>query len=220
MRAKILSLNIGGPTPMIWGEKSILSSMHKKPVAGPLVVSETAIEGDSFENPKFHGTIDSVLYAYGLTSIEKFLVRIGRTLSDFNYGDTGETLTLDHFDESEISVGDVFQIGEVTAQATWPRIPCAKVNFRFQHADGQKEMIASGVSGVYFRILKPGKILKTDVVERVKTSDVPFLISDVYSKIFGGGIGQPEIDLAKKNGAFPAREIAKWETRFGAKAGV
>ncbi len=209
MTSKIISLNIGDPQAMVWNGKSIHSSMHKHPVAGPLVVHFDRIEGNSFANPNFHGTHDSVLYAYGIPSALKFMKLIGGT--EYVAGATGETLTLNEFDEAQISVGDIFEVGSVLAQATYPRIPCGKVNFRMQHPEGQRAMQLCGASGVYFRILREGIISAHDTVTRVEKSKNIFLISDLYHKIvYNEKFTPDELQTALSIEAFPKRLIEKY----------
>lgn len=210
MVAKILSVNIGGPAQMEWQGKSILSSMLKHPVPGPIKVLLDRVEGNTFANPQAHGAIHSVLYAFGIPSAQLFADRLG--IKSYVPGSTGETLTLDQFDETEISVGDVFEIGEVIAQATYPRIPCGKVSYRMQNKDGQQAMIDCGRSGVYFRILKPGLISATDLVKRTKQSQYPFKISRLYQLIVSGERPTPEeFEIASNNPAFVAGQIKRWE---------
>lgn len=202
MKSQILSLNVAHPREMSFAGKTIRSSMLKDPVPGPLQVSKTSIEGDSFANPKFHGTVDSVLYALGQAQALEIMRLLGR--DSYKPGELGENLTLDNFDEREISVGDVFQIGTVVAQATFPRIPCGKVNFRLSHPDGQRCMQESGRSGVYFRILEPGTIDRSDSVERIEKSAQTFLISEVYKLVVAKNELTPEQkDSVFRNGAFP-----------------
>lgn len=208
MRARILSLNIGTPTPMEWGEKSILSSMKKSPVPGPLVVHLDRIEGNSFAQPQFHGTPDAVLYAFGLRSAAEFMKELGG--GEYAPGYTGETLTLDAFDEAEVNTGDVFRIGTVLARATYPRIPCVKINFRTQNADGQAAMQRCGRSGVYFRILEPGKIAATDAVERVERAKHPVSIHEIYRCLVKGEKLSPALaEAARANGSVPERLLKK-----------
>lgn len=209
MTPKILSLNIGHPAPMEWKGKSIVSSMKKHPVPGPLKVHTEYIEENTFAQPEFHGAPHSVLYAYGLKSALEFVKLLG--LTEYEPGTTGETVTLDELDEFEVSVGDKFRFGRVLAEATYPRIPCGKVNFRMQHERGQKAMQECGRSGVYFRILEPGEIAMGDQVQRVERARHTLLISDVYRIIVKGEKPSPEItEIARKNGALPKRILEKW----------
>src|SRR4051812_26327375 len=106
METTILSLNIGEPEQMEWLGKSVRSSMHKRPVKGPLVVHDDFIEGDSFANPNSHGTIDSVIYAFGLPSLNAYMKLLGR--ETYEPGSVGENITCAELDETQISVGDVF----------------------------------------------------------------------------------------------------------------
>lgn len=197
---------------MEWGDKSVTSSMLKHPIAGPLIVHADRIEGNVFANPQAHGTVDSVLYAFGMKSILHYMAQLGRT--DYVPGSAGETVTVDDLDEAEVSVGDIFQFGEVRAQAVYPRIPCGKVDIRMQHPEGQKLMQTCGRSGIYFRILKPGQIFKTDVVERVESNPHRFPISRLYQKMVNReSLTLEEMKLALANGAFPKRNLETWAER-------
>lgn len=208
MNSKIISLNVGESKVMNWNGRSVTSSMEKESVEGPLIVHSDRIEHNSFANPQFHGTIDSVLYAYGLSSAQKFVELLG--LKKYVPGATGETVTLDHFDETQISIGDVFSFGEVIAQATYPRIPCGKVSFRMQHENGQKAMQECGLSGVYFRILTPGKIHKTDVVKRIKLAEHRLMISDLYRiVIYKLKPTAEQLKIAEANGSLPTGTLEK-----------
>ncbi len=205
MKSQILSLNIGHPAEISWEGKSAVTSMHKTSVPGPLIVHLDHIEGDSFSNPVNHGTIDSVLYMMGQDALDAYGKLLGKKV---DFGDLGENLSLDALDETKISVGDIFQIGEVVAQATFPRIPCGKVNIRMQHPKGQQLLKDVGRSGIYFRILKPGKIYLQDQVARIEESKYPFLISELYQIWNQARFANAEIyERAVKNGAFMQKAL-------------
>jgi MOSC domain-containing protein YiiM len=207
LKAQILSLNVGLPKTIEWNGKSIETSMKKEPVS-QLTVRELSIDGDKFSNPNFHGTPDAVLYAFGVDALDAYFSKLGLS---YVHGDLGENLTLDRLDEREVSVGDVFKIGEVFAQATFPRIPCAKINFRLGHELGQKTMIETKRSGVYFRILKPGVIKMSDSFERVEKSETPFSIYEVYERMVGGvKVSDADRERVKANGTFPLDRIVRW----------
>lgn len=206
---KILSLNIGVPAEMDWNGKSIRSSMHKHPVPGPLVVHKDHIEGNTFANPAAHGTLDFLLYAYGMPSALSFVKRLGR--ETYPPGTSGETLTLEDFDEQKVSVGDVFRFGEVLAQANFPRIPCGKVNFRLQHPEGQRAMQECGRSGVYLRVLKPGKIALGERAELVEKAEVNFSIFELYQLVLRKeSPTEEQWQRIQANGAFPQKFVSQW----------
>lgn len=209
MNSKILSLNVGHPAPMEWQGKSILSSMRKTPVSGPLLVHRDRIEGNSFANPAAHGTPDFLLYAYGMPSALSFVKRIG--LDTYEPGSSGETVLLDDFDETKVSVGDIFSFGAVIAQACFPRIPCGKVNFRMRHEGGQRAMQECGRSGVYLRILQPGEIHVSDAVKKIESAAHVFSIFEVYQLVLRAEKPTAEqLERAQANGAFPQKFLDRW----------
>ena len=212
MKAQILSLNSGLPAVLEWQGKRSNSSMLRHPIEGPLVVHKLHIEGNSFGAPHIHGLEHAVLYAYGMKSALTFTQLLER--KTYEPGSVGENLTLDDLDETEVSVGDIFQMGEVVAQATSPRVPCGKVNLRMQHPEGQKAMQMCGRSGVYFRILQPGKVFKSDAVQRTVKSQNPFSIFEFYQTLLSGrNFKAEQIERALANGAFPEKLVSKWRAR-------
>jgi MOSC domain-containing protein YiiM len=208
LRTKVISLNAGGPETLEWNGQSAVTSMRKRQIQGDLNVLLGGVEGDSFANGKLHGLSHSAVYIYGLSSIRDYLSRLA--LNSYEPGALGENLTVEHLDESEVSAGDVFEVGGVTLEATFPRIPCAKLNIRMQHADGQKKMIACGRSGIYFRVLVPGAISPGSDLVRVHKADVQVPITELYARIAcGKGWNESErIKEVLQNRALPERLVS------------
>lgn len=207
MQANIISLNIGQPEEMFWDGKSVVSSMHRKPISGGLIVHKDHIDGDGFKNASVHGTIDSVIYLMGQDALEEYAKLLGKNVSA---GEAGENVTLDALDERAVAVGDEFRVGEVVFQATFPRIPCGKVNFRFQHAQAQNLMMALGRSGVYGKIIAPGKIKHTDKLVRTKMATNRISIAKVYDTWIRKDFPNPELfQSLKDNSAFPVGALQR-----------
>lgn len=209
MEIKILSLNCGVPELIEWEGRSVMTSMRRTPITGHLMVHRDYIEGNTFAAANLHGLEHSVLYVYGMKSAVAFVNRL--EIDKYDPGAVGENVTVDDLDETQVSVGDIFRIGDVLAQAVYPRIPCGKVNLRMQNAHGQKAMQECGRSGVYFRILKPGMIERSDPFTLYESAQHRFLISDLYNKMVNGiQLTRVEMELALANGAFPKKAIEKW----------
>jgi MOSC domain-containing protein YiiM len=213
MKARILSLNVGQPAEIRWRGKNVVSSMHKTPVDGSLLVSKRRVKGDRFADEELHGTPDRVLYALGVKQIEGYVRALG--LERYEPGSLGENITLDTLDERKISVGDIFKFGDVLAQATSPRFPCRKVNFQLRDPKALKTLHRCGNTGVYFRILKPGRIRRDSPVSRVKLAEHRFSIPKVYDKVMWlEAVTKKELETAVANGAFPADLIERWKRRL------
>lgn len=210
--AKVLSTNIGKPIDIFWNDKTINTSMQRLPT-NELEVYKQQIIGDSFNNFKHHGTDDSRVYAFGIDSMHSYYKTLG-VLTDLPYGTLGENLTMDKLDETEISVGDIFQVGSTVLQATYPRIPCVKLNFKLQNTNAQKAMFECGRSGVYFRVLTEGKIKPGDQLIKVSASPYPFLISEVYLKVYQNTWTPVDLFRIENNGSFPQTQIERIKTKI------
>ncbi len=213
MKAKILSLSVSQPEVLHWNGQTMTTSMNKRKVPH-LQVYEDHIEGDVFAHVGVHGVKDSILYIVSKTMGDQFFKKID--LGEYQYGAIGENILVDEFDEAEVSVGDIFRIGEVEVQATFPRKPCSKVNFRFQNPNAMKAMLDLQRSGVYFRVLKPGMIRMDDEVIRIKKSEAPFSIRETYILFTNQRLPtQNDYERLSKNSAIPAKQLKKIADMLG-----
>lgn len=178
-KMKILSLQVGAPKQYDWNGRSIQSSMLKTAVSS-LKVSLTNVEGDRFSNPQFHGTPDSVVYVMSKDTYTEMNNKLGLQLQP---GQLGENVTVDTLDEQHIEIGDIYQIGEVVMEATGPRIPCEKINFVTQNANGQMAFVEIQRPGVYFKIIETGEINSADQLQPLKKSGSGLSVSELYKYI-------------------------------------
>ena len=153
---KIISTNIGEPKTIEWRGKSIQTGIYKYPVPHPLFLGKEDVENDHVIDRRYHGGIDKACYLYSADHY-KYWQQLYPDL-DMPFGMFGENLTVEGLHEAEINIGDVFSIGEAVVQATQPRQPCFKLEFRFGNPDIQEQFINSGFPGVYLRVLIPGKV--------------------------------------------------------------
>lgn len=215
MKSTILSLTVSVPKQIEWKEKSINSSMQKIPVE-QLIISKTQVQGDVFGNAEVHGTEWSIVYIIAKTMGNAYFKKLGLP-SEYSFGRIGENICVDEFDESQIFVGDLFQIGDVLLEATFTRMPCHKLNVTFERPDAQNAMIDLQRAGVYFRVLKPGTIKKSDSVIRIKQVENSMSIQDVFL-LFSKKIPATAEHLQRlqDNPAFPEKFLKKLQTMVSA----
>ena len=120
---------------------------------------------------------DKALYAYPIEHYEYW--RRMLTNIEMSNGMFGENLTVDGLKESEVSIGDVFQIGSSKVIATQPRMPCYKLGVKFGRMDILKMFLASGRSGIYFKVLEEGEVGAGDTIEQIRKDPNGITISDV-----------------------------------------
>jgi MOSC domain-containing protein YiiM len=81
--------------------------------------------------------------------------------------------------EAQVNVGDVFRIGSSKVIATQPRMPCYKLGVKFGRMDVLKKFLASGRSGVYFKVLEEGEVGTGDPIIQIKKDTNRVGISDI-----------------------------------------
>lgn len=163
---RIISTNIGEPRIFKHRGKEVKTGLFKFPVEDPIFLGNEDVERDHVVDRRYHGGVDKACYLYSADHYE-YWQKMYPDL-EFNWGMFGENLTVEGLYESEINIGDVFQIGDVIVQATQPRQPCFKLEFRFNDKEIIRKFVDSGFSGVYVRVLKNGFVKTGDLMKRTE----------------------------------------------------
>ena len=176
---KLVSVNIGKVQTQPWREGT-LSALYKQPVKEVVSVGKFGLDGDEQADQKNHGGDDKAVFILPEVNYELFKIKQP-------FGFLGENLTISGLDETEVCLGDRFQIGNVLLEVTQPRSPCWKLGAQ---AESQAEWDSmsflkayseSGRVGFYCRVLAEGEI-ETDMSVNWLTRDesqpqAPFRIS-------------------------------------------
>jgi len=176
---KIVSLNIGKRTEIQWKGKTYTTGIFKSKVEGPLFLDLEDVENDVVIDRKHHGGIEQAVYAYGYNHYAYW--RSLYPSHQIDYGYMGENLTVSELEETEIHVGDIYKLGNAVVQVTKPRQPCFKLGIRFNDQSIVKQFWNTTKSGVYFRILKTGKIATGDEFVLIEKSTNSSSIADVFT---------------------------------------
>ena len=175
---KVISVNIGERKKIQWRKKTIETGIFKYPVEKPIFLDIEDVQNDNVVDRKHHGGIDQAVYAYG----ENHYVYWKELYPDldWHHGIFGENLTISNLEETDIHVGNIYQLGEAIIEATKPRQPCYKLGIRFNNPKVIKQFWNSTKCGVYFKILKTGHVAKNDtLILQEKAINTP-TIAEVY----------------------------------------
>jgi ferredoxin-NADP reductase/MOSC domain-containing protein YiiM len=154
---KLLSVSVGLPRAVPYGDEEIETAIFKTPVEGRVKVLPGGLEGDRQATPRVHGGVDMAVYAYPVDHYAYWEDELGR--AGLPHGQFGENLTVSGLTEENVHVGDIFRIGTARLQVTQPRIPCYRLGIRMEEeADFPKRFLLSGRLGFYFRILEEGDL--------------------------------------------------------------
>ncbi|HAH23046.1 MAG TPA: MOSC domain-containing protein [Prolixibacteraceae bacterium] len=194
----ILSTNIAQPTTIEWRGQAIQTGIYKHEVDTPLYLGTEDVVNDHVIDRRYHGGTEKACYLYSADHYPFWKQKYPQLT--WEWGMFGENLTVTGLHESQIRIGDRFQIGETIIQVTQPRQPCFKLGLRFGSQKVVNEFWDSSFPGVYVRILQPGHVAKGDKFTLLERNPDSLSVEQVFS-LFGKN--NQNIDMLKKAIAEP-----------------
>jgi len=207
---KIIATNLAKPRTIIWNHKEVITGIYKMPTSTPIFLGKTDVEKDEVTDRKYHGGEFKACYIFSEKHYDYWKTRYPDL--DWNWGMFGENLTISNFDESEIYVGSIYQIGEALVQITQPREPCFKLGVRFKNQNILKAFIDHKHPGSYIRVLKEGFVKAGDVMVLQENIQNTLTVQDMFTLIYAKDKDQKLLKLAIKNDALPEKKRNKLAT--------
>ena len=174
---QVLSVNVGSPRQIEWQGRRIRTCIFKEPVSGPVAVHVLHLEGDHQADHRVHGGADKAVYVY--PSEHYRFWRAEFPDKPLPFGWFGENLTTEGLLEADLSIGDRLRIGTAEFQITTPRVPCYKLEAKFERDDIIKRFLASRRSGFYFRVLQEGDLAAGSGIELIAPDPDQLRVSEV-----------------------------------------
>jgi MOSC domain-containing protein YiiM len=186
----IVSVNVGLPREVVWKGITVQTAIFKTPVAGAVAIRELNLAGDQQADLSVHGGSEKAVYGYPAEHYEYWL----KQLSDFSlsWGAFGENLTTEGLREDTLYIGDVLKVGSAVLQVTQPRMPCYKLELRFNRDDMIKRFLVSGRSGFYFSVIEQGDVAAGSKVEILDRDPDAVTVSDIV-RLYLGQTRDPEL---------------------------
>jgi MOSC domain-containing protein YiiM len=182
---KVISTNTGKARDIEWKGKVVTTGIFKLPVNAPIFLGNEDVETDDVIDRRYHGGIDKACYLY---SADHYIYWKNRYPAlDMPWGMFGENLTVEGLDEAAINIGDIFEVGKTIVQATQPRQPCFKLEFRFHSTEIVKQFVDSGFAGVYVRVLQNGYVKPGDtfkLIEKKQSISIRRVYELIYNDVF------------------------------------
>lgn len=178
---KIISTNIGEAKTVTWKGKEVTTGIFKYSVNEPIYLGKKDVLNDHVIDRRYHGGVDKACYLYSADHY-KYWKNLYPGL-EMPWGMFGENLTVKGLNEADINTGNIYKIGEAVVQATQPRQPCFKLEFRFHDKDIMQKFIDSGFPGVYIRVLKDGNVKTGDTIKLIEEKN-SVSIQKVYELLY------------------------------------
>lgn len=174
----IVSVNVGLPREVAWGNEVVRTGIFKQPIDGRVVLRRLNLDGDAQADLSVHGGPDKAVYAYPIEHYAYWRQQLpGRELP---LGIFGENLTLAGLTEEAAHIGDELRIGTARLVITQPRLPCFKLGIRFGDPAILARFLASNRPGFYLAVLQEGEIGAGDLVERVHEDENRPTMTDLF----------------------------------------
>ncbi|WP_248928233.1 MOSC domain-containing protein [Paenibacillus hamazuiensis] len=152
---KLVSLQVGKPGEHLFNGRPVMTGIYKEAVLHPVYLGAEQLDGDGQADLVNHGGPDKAVCVYCAEHYPYWRQRLDRELE---YGAFGENFTVAGMPETDVRIGDIYEIGEAVVQLSQPRQPCFKLGGKHELNELPLYVQETGYTGYYFRVLKPGMV--------------------------------------------------------------
>jgi MOSC domain-containing protein YiiM len=198
---KIVSVNVGRPREVIWKGMRVQTAIFKEPVEGAVRISKLNLAGDEQADLTVHGGSEKAVYAYPAEHYAYWRNELPGV--SFSWGKFGENLTTEGLQEETLCIGDRLKVGSAILMVTQPRMPCYKLDLRFDREDMIKRFLMSGRSGFYFSVIEPGEITVGSGTEILSRDAHPVAVIDILRLYLGQTRDPALLERAMRVAALP-----------------
>ncbi|MBB6730311.1 MOSC domain-containing protein [Cohnella sp. CBP 2801] len=156
----LISINTGVAETREYNGREARSGIFKRPVASSVKLGFTGLEGDEQADLVNHGGPDKAVCVYSFRHYKHWEEVLGRPLPA---GAFGENFTIGDWVESDVHIGDMFEVGTARVQVSQPRIPCWKLAMKWGLSELPALVTETGATGFYFRVLEPGEVTTGEI---------------------------------------------------------
>ncbi|MEH7386053.1 MOSC domain-containing protein [Bacillus sp. JJ1521] len=157
---------VGDPNAKKLMDKEWTSGIFKDPIQTPLWLGKENLDGDGQADLKNHGGPEKAVLAYAATHYEKWQSELENNF--VQAGAMGENFSVVGLDETNVCIGDIYEVGKALVQVSQPRQPCWKPARRYKILDFALRIQKSGRTGWYFRVVKEGTVKEHDTIKLVE----------------------------------------------------
>jgi MOSC domain-containing protein YiiM len=180
MNIDIVSINIRGKAEtLIADHQSVKTAYRKIPIeAENIELGMTSFTGDMVQDKKHHGGNDKAICCYNSDHFLKWKTDLGFDLGPAAFG---ENLTLkgESALESNVYIGDRYQLGEAIVEVSEPRGPCFVIGIRYNYKKFPVHLQQTGFTGYYLRTIKPGLVKISDRLIHLSSHPAKISVMDV-----------------------------------------
>lgn len=174
---KLISVNVARPRLVSYNGNPVSTGIFKEPVSGRVILRTLNLDGDRQADLSVHGGPTKAVYVYPSEHYEFWK----RELPEMTlpWGMFGENFTTEGLFETEVNIGDKFQVGSALLMVTEPRMPCYKLGIKFGRSDIIKRFLVSARTGFYLAVLQEGEVGVGDQIEMIERGKEGVRVNDI-----------------------------------------
>lgn len=208
--AQLLSVNVGLPREISWRGQTVYTSVWKEPVQGRCMARRLNIDGDAQGDRAGHGGEQRAVFVYQIESYRYWERELNRR--DFTFGQFGENFTVEGMADSEVCIGDRYQIGKALFEVTQPRVTCYRVGIRMDEPRMAALLVAHHRPGFYFRVLEEGEVGAGDEIIQVAEGPERLTVAAVDALLYLPKPAKEDVERALRISALSPG----WQSSFEA----
>jgi MOSC domain-containing protein YiiM len=179
------ALLIGGPKP--FRADGTMSAMAREAADRPVILTKLGFVGDQVADPSVHGGPDKAVHFYPPEHYPFWSVKLDGHRHLEHAGAFGENVSAGGLTEDKVKIGDRFRLGAALVEIAQGRQPCWKLDHHFGVHGLAGEVIRTGRSGFYFRVIEEGEVAAGDVIEQVEQAPHDWTVERTFRMLIGGG---------------------------------
>ncbi|WP_282149989.1 MOSC domain-containing protein [Vibrio diabolicus] len=201
------------------------SAINKQVLPERQHATELGFTSDEQGDPRFHGGIQKALHIYPSEHYPIWQQELGEITIFQSAGGFGENISSEGVTESTICLKDKIHIGSTLLEVSQGRMPCWKLNVRFDQHDMARRLQDMLRTGWYFRVLEEGDIGAGDEIILCERPYPEWPLARIMGAVFTGCLDRKELTklselpLVESWGKLVERrletgEVEDWEMRL------
>ncbi|MGI3037114.1 MOSC domain-containing protein [Vibrio diabolicus] len=201
------------------------SAINKQVLPERQHATELGFIRDEQGDPRFHGGIQKALHIYPSEHYPIWQQQLGERTIFQSAGSFGENISSEGVTESTICLKDKIRIGSTLLEVSQGRMPCWKLNVRFDQHDMARRLQDTLRTGWYFRVLEEGDIGAGDEIILCERPYPEWPLARIMGEVFTGCLDREELTklselpLVESWGKLVERrletgEVEDWEMRL------
>lgn len=201
------------------------SAINKQVLPERQHATELGFISDEQGDPRFHGGIQKALHIYPSEHYPIWQQQLGERTIFQSAGGFGENISSEGVTESTICLKDKIRIGSTLLEVSQGRMPCWKLNVRFDQHDMARRLQDTLRTGWYFRVLEEGDIGAGDEIILCERPYPEWPLARIMGAVFTGCLDREELTklselpLVESWGKLVERrletgEVEDWEMRL------